>query len=46
LGNNNVPKDLENKLKKQAAKKHLSGEERDAYIYGTMRRTGWRPRKR
>jgi hypothetical protein len=38
-----MPKELEAKLGRQAAKKGLSGERRDAYIYGTMRKTGWQP---
>lgn len=30
-------------LKKEAAKKGLTGDRADAYVYGTMRKTGWRP---
>jgi hypothetical protein len=40
-----MPKALEHKLEKEAAKKHLKGKHRDAYIYGTMRKTGWKPKK-
>lgn len=40
-----MPKAMEKKLKKQAKKKGLKGERRDAYIYGTMRKTGWKPKK-
>ncbi len=38
-----MPKELEDKLKKQASKQGLSGERAGAYVYGTMRKTGWRP---
>jgi hypothetical protein len=38
-----MPKDLENKLKKQAKKKGLGEKRTDAYVYGTMRKTGWTP---
>jgi len=33
-----MPKELEEKLKKQAVKKGLKGERKKAYIYGTMKR--------
>lgn len=32
-------------LKKEAAKKGLKGKRANAYIYGTMRKTGWIPNK-
>lgn len=38
-----MPKELENKLKKEAGKKGLKGSRKDAYIYGTLRKTGWVP---
>lgn len=38
-----MPKKLEAQLKRQAAKKGLKGERKDAYVYGTMRKTGWVP---
>lgn len=39
-----MPKALERKLKKQANKhKNWSEEHKDAYVYGTMRKTGWIP---
>lgn len=34
---------LESELKKEAKKKHLSDEPADAYVYGTLRKTGWVP---
>lgn len=38
-----MPKKLEQDLMKQAAKKGLTGERKDAYVYGTLRKTGWTP---
>lgn len=38
-----MPKALEEKLKKQAKKKGLKGKRKAAYIYGTLRKTGWKP---
>jgi hypothetical protein len=37
-----MPKKLEQKLKEEARKKGLKGKRRDAYIYGTMSKLGWR----
>jgi len=34
---------MERKLKAEAKKKGLKGSRADAYIYGTMRKTGWTP---
>jgi hypothetical protein len=39
-----MPKELEDKLRKLSEKKRLKGKRRNAYIYGTMRKTGWRPK--
>lgn len=39
-----MPKALEQKLKKEAKKKGLAGSKLAAYIYGTMRKTGWKPK--
>ena len=39
----NMPKKLERKLRKTGVRSGLSGERLDAYIYGTLRKTGWRP---
>jgi len=43
-----MPKQLENKLAKQARKKFGTTESPRAkkYIYGTMRKTGWRPKQK
>lgn len=38
-----MPKKMEQALKKEAKKKGLKGERADAYVYGTMRKTGWTP---
>lgn len=40
-----MPKKLERELKSQAKKKGLKGERADAYVYGTMRKTGWKPKR-
>ena len=38
-----MPKQMELDLKAEAQKKGLSGKHADAYVYGTMRKTGWKP---
>jgi len=39
-----MPKELERKLKAKARKKFPGNKERqDAYVYGTLRDTGWTP---
>lgn len=38
-----MPKALELKLKKEAKSKGLKGRHAEAYVYGTLRRTGWTP---
>ena len=40
-----MPKKLHDKLKREAAKKGLTGKRADAYVYGTMRDTGWKPER-
>ena len=40
-----MPKALHDKLAKQANKKGLTGDRKDAYVYGTMRQTGWEPER-
>jgi hypothetical protein len=40
-----MPKKLERELKKEAKKKHLKGENANAYIFGTLRKTGWKPKR-
>lgn len=38
-----MPAQMEKDLKAEAKKKGLTGEHADAYVYGTMRKTGWVP---
>ena len=40
-----MPKKLEMKLKREAKKKGLSKKRAAAYVYGTLRKTGWKPKK-
>jgi len=40
-----MPKALERRLKAQARKQGLKGERADAYVYGTLRKTGWKPER-
>ena len=41
-----MPKKMEKALKSQAKKKGLKGKKADAYVYGTMRKAGWKPKKK
>lgn len=38
-----MPKELEERLAREADNEGLKGERRNAYIYGTMRNLGWKP---
>ena len=38
-----MPVKLEKQLKKQAKKKGLKGTSADAYVFGALRKTGWKP---
>lgn len=38
-----MPKALEEKLKRQAKEKGFGKERTGAYVYGTLRKTGWEP---
>jgi hypothetical protein len=40
-----MPVKLERELKAKAKKKGLKGDRADAYVYGTLRKTGWKPSK-
>lgn len=40
-----MPKKVEDKLKREARKKGLTGERRNAYVYGTLRRLTKRRKK-
>lgn len=38
-----MPKEMEQALMREAHKKGFSKEHTGAYVYGTMRKMGWRP---
>lgn len=40
-----MSKALELQLTKQARKRGLKGKSKNAYIFGTMRKTGWKPKR-
>jgi hypothetical protein len=40
-----MPKKMEEALKKEAKKKGLGKERTGAYVYGTMRKEGWKPKR-
>jgi hypothetical protein len=40
-----MPVKMERALKKQAKKKGLSKKRTGAYVFGTMRKAGWKPKK-
>jgi hypothetical protein len=40
-----MPKEMEEKLLKEGRKKGMSKKRLDAYVYGTMRKTGWKPKR-
>lgn len=41
-----MPKRLEQQLKKAVARKPWSKQHKAAYVYGTLRKTGWKPQKK
>jgi len=41
-----MPVKMEKALKKAAKKKGLKGKRANAFIYGALRKTGWKPKKR
>jgi len=42
-----MPKKLEKALEKEAKKKGLNGDRKNAYVYGTMQKaTNWKPKKK
>ncbi len=41
-----MPKALEEKLQREVAGKNWSEDRKNAYIYSTMRKTGWKPKKK
>jgi len=40
-----MPKELEQRLKRSGKKKGFIGERLDKYVFGTMRKLGWKPRR-
>jgi hypothetical protein len=40
-----MPKAMEKALKKEAKRRGLTGDRADAYVYGAMRKTGWKPNR-
>jgi hypothetical protein len=40
-----MPAALERKLKREVAGKDWSKEKKDAYVYGALRKTGWKPNR-
>lgn len=41
-----MPVAMERALKRQAKRKGLGKKRTGAYVYGTMRKTGWKPSRR
>ena len=41
-----MPEVLERQLKAKAKKKDLGKKRTEAYVYGTLRKTGWKPSKK
>lgn len=40
-----MPAKMERELKAEAKKRGLKGKRADAYVYGTLRKTGWKPKR-
>lgn len=40
-----MPEKMEKELRKKAIQKRLTGKRKDRYIYGTLMKTGWRPKR-
>lgn len=41
-----MPKALEEALERAAVKHGFKGKKKNAYVYGTMRKKGWKPQKK
>ena len=41
-----MPEQLKRRLRRQATARGLRGKRRDAYVYGTLRKTGWKPKRK
>jgi hypothetical protein len=40
-----MPKAMEEALKREAAKKGLTGDRYNAFVYGSLRKIGWKPKR-
>ena len=40
-----MPKKEEERLKREASEKGLKGKEKNAYVYGSLRKMGWKPER-
>lgn len=40
-----MPEAMERALKVEAARKGFTGKRKNKYVYGTMRKTGWKPNR-
>lgn len=40
-----MPKELERKLEAEATQQGITGKRKNAFVYGTMRKTGWKPQR-
>ena len=41
-----MPKEIEEKFKRKAKKRGLSKKRTKAFVYGTLRQTGWKSKKK
>lgn len=41
-----MPKAMERKLKAEAQKKGFGKKRTGSYVYGTLRKTGWKPKRK
>ena len=39
-----MPEEVEKKLRREARKRNIK--DKDAYVYGTLRKLGWKPKKK
>lgn len=40
-----MPKKLERRLRRNARRKGFDKKRQDAYVYGTLRKIGWKPKR-
>lgn len=41
-----MPSELERRLKREARKRGYAGRRAEAFVYGTMRKAGWEPKRK